>query len=115
MKIIVNQNSYQLTSESGINIKKLDKACLIFNMNEESGYRVTVLDKTNHTEAVYWTTDFLGLEQQEDDYFQTSNYLKLCKDFVQEVYNQEQYGLHSHMHHNTTHHPVSHVRRIYIS
>lgn len=25
----------------------------------------------------------------EDNYFQTSNYLKLCKDFVQEVYNQE--------------------------
>ncbi|WP_294139590.1 nucleoid-associated protein [uncultured Sanguibacteroides sp.] len=89
LKIIINQNSYQLTSESGINIKKLDKACLIFNVNEENGYRVTVLDKTNNTEAVYWTTDFLGLEQQEDDYFQTSNYLKLCKDFVQEVYNRE--------------------------
>ena len=74
---------------SGINIKKLDKACLVFNIESENGYRVSILDKTNSTEAVYWTTDFLGLEQCEDNYFQTSNYLKLCKDFVQEVYNQE--------------------------
>ena len=72
-----------------INIKKLDKACLVFNVESENGYRVSILDKTNSTEAVYWTTDFLGLEQCEDNYFQTSNYLKLCKDFVQEVYNQE--------------------------
>ena len=85
----MNDNSYQLESESGINIKKLDKACLVFNVESENGYRVSILDKTNSTEAVYWTTDFLGLEQCEDNYFQTSNYLKLCKDFVQEVYNQE--------------------------
>ena len=89
LKIIMNDNSYQLESESGINIKKLDKACLVFDVESENGYRVSILDKTNSTEAVYWTTDFLGLEQCEDNYFQTSNYLKLCKDFVQEVYNQE--------------------------
>ena len=62
---------------------------MVFNIESENGYRVSILDKTNSTEAVYWTTDFLGLEQCEDNYFQTSNYLKLCKDFVQEVYNQE--------------------------
>ena len=82
LKIIMNDNSYQLESESGINIKKLDKACLVFDVESENGYRVSILDKTNSTEAVYWTTDFLGLEQCEDNYFQTSNYLKLCKDFV---------------------------------
>lgn len=89
LKIILNENSYQLESERGINIKKLDKACLIFNVDGENGYRVSILDKTNSSEAVYWTTDFLNLEQCDDNYFQTSNYLKLCKDFVQEVYNQE--------------------------
>jgi len=89
LKIILHDDSYALKSESGINIKKLDKACLIFNIESEKGYRVNILDKTNSTEALYWTTDFLGLEQCEDNYFQTSNYLKLCKDFVKDVYNQE--------------------------
>jgi hypothetical protein len=88
-KIYMECEAYRLASEKGINIKKLDKACLIFNTEQESGYRVTVLDKTNTTEALYWTHDFLGLEQREDDYFQTSNYLTLCKEFVEEVYNHD--------------------------
>jgi hypothetical protein len=89
LKIYVEREAYRLTSERGINIKKLDKACLIFNVEQENGYRVTILDKTNASEALYWTHDFLGLEQREDDYFQTSNYLTLCKEFVEEVYNRD--------------------------
>lgn len=89
LKIIQNQNTYQLESESGINIKKLDKACLIFNINAETGYKVSVLDKTNTKEAVYWINDFLGLTPCEDSYFQTANYLNLCKDFVKDIYNKE--------------------------
>lgn len=89
LKIVVNQNTYQLIGESGINIKKLDKACIVFNVNQEFGYKVCVLDKTNAKEAVYWTNDFLGLVPIEDSYFQTANYLNLCKNFVKEIYNQE--------------------------
>lgn len=89
LKIVMNQNSYQLESESGINIKKLDKACLIFNIRPEEGYKVSILDKTNIREAVYWTTDFLGLQPANDSYFQTANYLNLCKDFVKDIYNRE--------------------------
>lgn len=89
LKIILKQNTYQLESESGINIKKLDKACIIFNINKEEGYKVCTLDKTNIKDAIYWTTDFLGLQPSEDSYFQTSNYLNLCKDFVKDIYNKE--------------------------
>ncbi len=89
LKIVMNQNTYQLSSESGINIKKLDKACIIFNTNRANGYKVCILDKTNVKEAIYWTTDFLGLEPGEDSYFQTANYLNLCKNFVKDIYNQE--------------------------
>lgn len=89
LKIIMNQNTYQLSSESGINIKKLDKACIVFDINKENGYKVCILDKTNTKEAIYWTTDFLGLNPCEDSYFQTANYLNLCKDFVKDIYNKE--------------------------
>lgn len=89
LKIVMNQNTYQLVGESGINIKKLDKACIVFNVNRENGYKVCILDKTNTKEAVYWTTDFLGLQPGDDSYFQTSNYLNLCKNFVKDIYNQE--------------------------
>ena len=89
LKIVMNQNTYQLESESGINIKKLDKACLIFNIRPEEGYKVSILDKTNSKEAIYWTTDVLGLQPANDSYFQTANYLNLCKDFVKDIYNKE--------------------------
>ncbi len=89
LKIVMNQNIYQLVGESGINIKKLDKACIVFNVNREQGYKACILDKTNAKEAIYWTNDFLGLEPSDDSYFQTANYLNLCKNFVKEIYNQE--------------------------
>ena len=89
LKIVMNQNTYQLVGESGINIKKLDKACIVFNVNRDNGYKVCILDKTNTKEVVYWTCDFLGVEPGVDSYFQTANYLNLCKDFVKDIYNQE--------------------------
>ena len=89
LKIIVDQNSYQLVGESGLNIKKLDKACLIFNVNSEEGYKTCILDKTNTKEALYWVNDFLGVEPSHDSYFQTTHYLELCKNFVKDIYNQE--------------------------
>lgn len=89
LKIVQAQDTYQLVGESGINIKKLDKACLIFNVNRENGYKVCAIDKTNNREALYWMNDFLGLEPNADSYFQTANYLNLCKNFVKDIYNQE--------------------------
>jgi hypothetical protein len=89
LKIVLQENTYQLIGESGLNIKKLDKACLIFNVHSENGYKVSILDKTNVKEAIYWTHDFLGLLPNEDSYFQTTHYLELCKNFVKDIYNQE--------------------------
>ncbi|MGL5681799.1 MAG: nucleoid-associated protein [Marinifilaceae bacterium] len=89
LKVIINDDNYQLQRESGINIKKLDKACLIYNVYKEEGYKLSILDKTNSKEALYWTNDFLGIEPRLDSYFQTSTYLNLCKDFIKDIYNQE--------------------------
>ena len=89
LKIVMEENTYHLIGESGINIKKLDKACIVFNTNKECGYKASIFDKTNIKEAVYWTDDFLGLQPSADSYFQTANYLNLCKDFVHDVYNAE--------------------------
>lgn len=89
LKIILDQNTYQLQSESGIDIRKLDKACIVFNTNRENGYKALILDKTNSKEAIYWTHDFLGVQPAEDSYFLTTAYMNLCKDFVKDIYNSE--------------------------
>ena len=68
--------------QEAINIKKLDKGCLIFNTEKEQGYKVVVVDQTNRTEAVYWTDDFLKLKVRNDNYNQTHNALTVYKSFV---------------------------------
>lgn len=69
--------------EEAINIKKLDKGCIIFNTEETEGYKVSVIDQTNKTEAAYWIDDFLKLKIINDAYNQTSTVLSIYKDFVQ--------------------------------
>jgi len=68
--------------ENAINIKKLDKGCLIFNTEKEAGYKVAIVDQTNRAEAVYWIDEFLKLKIRNDNYNQTHNTLSLYKDFV---------------------------------
>jgi len=68
--------------EQAINIKKLDKGCLIFNSEKEEGYKVAVIDQTNKSEAVYWVDDFLKLKIRNDNFNQTQNTLSVYKSFV---------------------------------
>ncbi len=70
--------------EEAINIKKLDKGCLIFNTEKEEGYKVAVIDQTNKTGAVYWVDEFLKLRIRNDDFNKTTATLSLCKSFVNE-------------------------------
>ncbi|MEO6149792.1 MAG: nucleoid-associated protein [Mucilaginibacter sp.] len=77
--------------ENGININKLDKGCLIFNIEKENGYKVVVVDKTGSSQdaAVYWKDDFLQLKIRNDNYNKTSNTLGLYKNFVTQKLDDE--------------------------
>ena len=75
--------NFNLESEQGINIKKLDKGCLIFNKERENGYVVAVVDNTNRgIEAQYWMDDFLHVRQRKDGYANTQNAMAMAKNFV---------------------------------
>lgn len=80
-----------LEKQEGINIKKLDKGCLIYNIAQDDGYRVQIIDKTSPKSEVakFWQEDFLDLDQLEDDFFHTNNYLELCKSFCNEVLSKD--------------------------
>jgi len=85
LRVMPTADNYEIDSEAGININKLDKGCLIFNTEKEKGYLVAVVDNLSKgSEAQYWSDHFLHVRQREDDYFQTQNAIRLCKDFVME-------------------------------
>jgi hypothetical protein len=77
------QKQFQLHyQQEAIDIKKLDKGCLIFNTEKEQGYKVAIVDQTNRSEAVYWIDEFLQLKIRNDNYTQTQNVLSAYKNFV---------------------------------
>ncbi|WMJ73554.1 nucleoid-associated protein [Cytophagaceae bacterium ABcell3] len=83
LKIYTAQGNIGINKDEGIDIHKLDKGCLIFNTFQEEGYIVNIIDKTNKAdEASFWKDDFLGLSPIQDEYHNTQNYLKVCKDFI---------------------------------
>jgi len=77
-------SNLNLIIEQGVNINKLDKGCLIFNVDKEEGFKVLSID-SNRYDAKYWLENFLGLEPLSDDNFLTKNYLKFCQSFAKDV------------------------------
>ncbi len=83
LKVLTTKDGFDLESESGIAVRKLDKGCLIFNTKEEQGYLVSVVDNTNRgEEAQYWKDEFLGVRPIANEFHQTNEFLGIAKTFV---------------------------------
>jgi hypothetical protein len=90
LKVFPSGEGFEIGSEQGININKLDKGCLIFNTERENGYVVAVVDNAGKgADARYWTDDFLHVRQRHDEYYNTQQALSLCKNFVKEELPQQ--------------------------
>lgn len=91
LRVFPKGDSFEINSEAGININRLDKGCLIFNTEKESGYLVAIVDNINRgNEAKYWKDDFLQLKSRQDEYFHTQNVIALCKNFTANAENLNQ-------------------------
>ncbi len=83
LKVLQEDAYFGVNHDEGINVKKPDKACIIFNVKGEDGFRVCIIDTQNAgNEAQYWKDAFLKIRPVADNYFQTQKYLALAKDFV---------------------------------
>ncbi len=86
-----NTNGFDVDKKDGINIKKLDKGCLVFNTEKEQGYRVCMVDVASRSADVahYWKHDFLNVRDREDSYYHTNTVLDMCKNFCEDVFTPE--------------------------
>lgn len=83
LKVYPSGDGFEIESQQGVNINRLDKGALIFNTDKENGYIVAVVDNTNRgAEAHYWIDDFLHIRQRKDEYYNTQNVMTLAKTFV---------------------------------
>ncbi len=79
-----NEHNLEIMIRQGVNINKLDKGCIVFNINKEEGFKVLSVD-SNRYDAKYWLENFLGVLPLTDDNFYTKNYLKFCQNFAKDV------------------------------
>lgn len=83
LKLDRENKTFNINREEGIDISKPDKACLIFNTQEEKGYKICIIDKTNKSEeAMFWKTHFLQLEPAKDEFFHTKGFMEIARQFV---------------------------------
>lgn len=80
--IFLKFNASNVRHESGVNIDKLDKGCLIFNIDEGNGFKVCMVDSNKSNGTQYWKDDFLSIKPASDDYHFTKDFLSITKDFV---------------------------------
>ncbi|MCW3072819.1 MAG: hypothetical protein JWO44_2709 [Bacteroidetes bacterium] len=83
MKVEQAADNFSIYGDEGINIKKLDKGCLIYETNEENGYKVYIVDNQNKFgETQYWKNDFLKVTAVSDNYHHTKDFLNITKNYV---------------------------------
>jgi len=92
VKIFPENDGFGLLSDHGININKLDKGVLVYNTQQEDGFLVQVVDRTNQNQAKYWADHFLKIKPREDSFHHTHQYMQMCKDFVMEEMSTENRG-----------------------
>lgn len=83
LKVDPQNGGFEISyDEKGINTNKLDKGVIIINDEHDQGYKVLVADAAKVTDAVFWKDDFLNVIARNDEYQQTTNLLKVYKNFV---------------------------------
>ena len=84
LKTVRNNGVILPTWEVGTNPSILDKGCIIFDIDSDSGYNVVVIDTKSRNDAKYWIDDFLHLIRRDSNYRKTQTVTTACKQFIVE-------------------------------
>ncbi|MFT4061423.1 MAG: nucleoid-associated protein [Edaphocola sp.] len=89
LKIDSESADFHVTHEDGINVKKLEKGCLIWDDGHEDGYRLNLVDAQRSGDAQYWKENFLSIVPVSNEYHQTKELLAIAKQYVTEQLNED--------------------------
>lgn len=89
LKIDSDKDPFSLEKDHGIGLAKLDKGCVIYNVDKELGYALSVIDQNKRGEEYYWFEDFLKVKRRNDAYFHTEETLSVYKDYITKQLPQE--------------------------
>lgn len=85
LKLTSKGTDISLSSEQGFAMNKVDKGCVIFNLESKDGYRLAIINKSHSKASVrYWNDDFLRCTPVAGDYLNTQAVLKAIGQFIKE-------------------------------
>ncbi|HGP3328027.1 nucleoid-associated protein [Acinetobacter baumannii] len=85
-----NEDGIFLEPISGIGLNKIEKGCLVINLESEKGYAVYLVNNLLNNNIKYWNDDFLHICQESNSYLYTKNYLNMVCETVDNVYSDNQ-------------------------
>jgi hypothetical protein len=87
LKVYEHVGEFEVGCETGININKLDKGCLIYNTDKKDNYKISLVDTNNRIAecAGYWQEDFLNAELKTNAYYYTKNFMDTSRGFCEEI------------------------------
>jgi hypothetical protein len=89
LKLKANPGDFNLHADEGVNIRKLDKGCLILNRGVEEGYSILIVDNANKSDAQFWKSDFLNVKPVSDAFHHTHNFMNLTRQYVGDQLDEE--------------------------
>lgn len=89
LKIEKHHKNYSLTHDSGYELNGLDKGALIIRVNFDQ-FEVIVFDKnSSRGDSKFWIDDFLQLELISNEFYQTTELMKVTKEFIKNTVSEE--------------------------
>ena len=76
-----DSEEYTIDFQEGNSASKIDKGCIVFNVECQDGYRILNVDLKS-ADAKFWQDDFLGITEVKDEHYHTKMYMKLCNSFA---------------------------------
>ena len=80
----LEEKSYDIFVQKGIQVKKVDKGCLILNSSDTKGKILFSVDNNSY-DAQYWLKNFLNVKYPDDNNQHTKHYIELCRAFSKDI------------------------------
>lgn len=89
IKLMETGPNIDVKRQEGISLKKVDRACIIFNSDGINGYKILNVDKSKGDANPHWQYDFLTIQQRKEDFYNTNNFISMIKNFSDDVLVEE--------------------------
>lgn len=90
LTISYENGEYSIKPQLGLSTKHVDKGCLIFNIEKERGYLMSIVEtSTIRQDGRYWYSNFLYAKDIISDFQHTENIANFCASAVQTISKQK--------------------------